>query len=308
MAYELENKLVIAVASSALFDLSESDKIFNEKGVEEYEKHQKENLNKALNQGVAFPFITKLLSLNKVLPKNNKIEVILLSRNSIETGLRVFRSISEYDLDISRAGFLSGRSPYKYIPAFGASLFLSANEDDVKSAIKAGFPAGQVLGVYKKGDHQETDDEFRIAFDFDGVVADDESEKVYKEQGMEKYHAFEKEFGNKPLDLGPAGDLIKKISYLQRLEKAHNSKQKDYTSKIRISIVTARNAPAHERVITTLNYHGISVDEAFFLGGVEKKQVLETMKPHIFFDDQKIHLDGLENVPSVHIPFGIANK
>lgn len=309
MAYELENRLVIAIASSALFDLSESDRIFNEKGVEVYEKYQKDNLNIPLKKGVAFPFIKKLLNLNEVLPKNNKIEVILLSRNSINTGLRVFRSISEYDLDISRAGFFSGKSPYKYIPAFDASLFLSANEKDVRNAIEAGFPAGQVLGMFKDDEEsQRIDDEFRIAFDFDGVIATDESEIVYKEQGMQKYHQYEKEFGNKPLELGPAGGLIKKISYLQRLEKAHNSKKENYTSKIRISIVTARNAPAHERVITTLNHHGISVDEAFFLGGVEKKQVLEVMKPHIFFDDQKVHLDNLENVPSVHIPFGIANR
>lgn len=307
MAYELSNKLVIAIASSALFDLADSDEIFNKNGVEEYEKYQKDNLNVALNPGVAFPFIQKLLTLNNVLPENNKIEVILLSKNSINTGLRVFRSISEYNLDISRAAFFSGRSPYPYIPAFDASLFLSANEDDVKNAIKAGFPAGQVLGKFHALS-ADIDDEFRIAFDFDGVVATDESEKVYKEQGMSKYHAYEKEFGNKPLDLGPAGNLIKKISYLQRMEKLYNNKQEEYVSKIRISIVTARNAPAHERVITTLNHHGISVDEAFFLGGVEKKQVLETMKPHIFFDDQKIHLDNLEDVPSVHIPFGIANK
>lgn len=308
MAYELENRLVIGIASSALFDLSDSDTIFNKEGVVAYEKYQKDNLDIPLKKGVAFPFIKKLLSLNKVLPLENKIEVILLSKNSINTGLRVFRSISEYELDITRAGFFSGRSPYKYIPAFKASLFLSANKRDVEDAIKAGFPAGQVLGVLNKEQDEETDDEFRIAFDFDGVVATDESEKVYNAQGILKYLEYEKEFGDNPLDLGPAGELIKKISYLQGLEKRHNSDKENYISKIRISIVTARNAPAHERVITTLNHHGISVDEAFFLGNVDKKQVLEIMKPHIFFDDQMKNLNNLESVPSVHIPFGVANQ
>lgn len=307
MAYKIENKLVIAIASSALFDLSESDKVFREKGVKEYEIYQRENINVVLKEGVAFPFIKRLLSINEIDKKNNPIEVILLSRNSADTGLRVFRSISEYDLDITRAAFFSGSEPYKYIPAFNASLFLSANEQDVKVAIDSGFSAGQVLGNTTTFD-SEDDNEFRISFDFDGVIANDESEIVFKERGMKMYHEYEKFYADKPLDIGPAGELLKKISHIQEAVHLYSLKNEEYIPKLRTSIVTARNAPAHERVITTLNYHGIKVDEAFFMGGVDKKNVLEIMRPHIFFDDQKTHLENLENVPAVHIPFGVANK
>jgi len=306
MAYKIENKLVVAIASSALFDLSESDKIFREEGLKKYEEYQQENINRVLEKGVAFPFIKRLLNLNEIEPQNSPVEVILLSRNSIETGLRVFRSISEYGLDITRAAFFSGRSPYKYIPAYSASLFLSANEEDVKDSINEGFPAGQVLG--SSTIDIENDSEFRIAFDFDGVIASDEAEAVFKEKGMKMYHEYEQTHANQPLDIGPVGNLLRKISKLQEVELTYASRNRNYIPKLRTSIVTARNAPAHERVITTLKHLGIKVDEAFFMGGIEKKKILDIMKPHIFFDDQKSHLEGLENIPSVHIPFGIANK
>lgn len=306
MAYKIENKLVVAIASSALFDLSESDKIFREEGLKKYEEYQQENINKVLEKGVAFPFIKRLLNLNEIEPQNSPVEVILLSRNSIETGLRVFRSISEYGLAISRAAFFSGKSPYKYIPAYNASLFLSANEEDVRDSIVQGFPAGQVLG--SSTIDIDSDSEFRIAFNFDGVVAGDEAEVVYKEKGMKMYHEYERTHANQPLDIGPVGNLLRKISKLQDIERLYAARNKNYIPKLRTSIVTARNAPAHERVITTLKHLGIKVDEAFFMGGIEKKKILDIMKPHIFFDDQKSHLEGLENIPSVHIPFGIANK
>lgn len=306
MAYKIEDKLVVAIASSALFDLSESDRIFKEDGLRQYEEYQQRNIDNVLNKGVAFPFIKRLLSLNEIDSRNTPVEVVLLSRNSIETGLRVFRSISEYGLDITRAAFFSGKSPYKYIPAYNASLFLSANEKDVKDAIDLGFPAGQVLG--SSIIDSENDQEFRIAFDFDGVIASDEAEIVYKTKGMKMYHEYEKMHANKPLDIGPVGDLLRKISKLQDVELLYASKNKNYAPKLRTSIITARNAPAHERVITTLKHLGIRVDEAFFMGGIDKKKILDIMKPHIFFDDQKMHLDGLTNIPSVHIPFGIANK
>lgn len=306
MAYDIKNKLVVAVASSALFDLTESDEIYKTKGVKEYEAYQNENINNVLKQGVAFPFIQRLLSLNEIDETNNPIEVILLSRNSAETGLRVFRSISEYNLNISRAAFFSGSSPYKYIPAYNASLFLSANEKDVIEAIRLGYSAGQVLGnsVASFIDDQE----FRIAFDFDGVIASDEAEIIYKEKGIKMYHEYEKTHSNNPLNIGPVGTLLKKISALQEAERLYASQNSNYKPKLKTSIVTARNAPAHERVITTLKHLGIKVDEAFFMGGVDKKSVLNIMQPHIFFDDQKTHLENLENIPAVHIPFGIANQ
>lgn len=305
MAFPIENKLVVAVSSSALFDLTESDRVYNECGLEEYRKYQEENIDNPLDKGVAFPFVKRLLSFNNMFPEEQPVEVVLLSRNSPETGLRVFRTIKHYDLNISRASFFSGESPYKYLPAFNASLFLSASERDVKRACDAGYAAGRVLKSEVMDDVM--DDELRIAFDFDGVIADDDSEKIYQEHGLSAFHRHEA--ANKaPLDPGPLADLLIKISNLQKLEMARLEEDSEYRRRLKISIVTARNAPAHERVVNTLKSWGVEVTEAFFLGGISKDRVLEIMRPHIFFDDQMSHLDHLKNIPAVHIPMGITNE
>lgn len=190
MAYPIERKLVISVASSALFDLSESHHIYETKGVDEYRLHQEKNIDIPFPKGVAFPFIRRFLGINKAFPKQSPVEVVLLSRNSPETGLRVFRTIRHYDLDITRAGFMTGRSPHEYVPAFNASLFLSANEGDVQKAIDANYPAGVVLPSKVYDD--EIDKELRVAFDFDGVIADDEAESVFKRNNdLDEFQAHE---------------------------------------------------------------------------------------------------------------------
>jgi len=307
MPYPIERKLVIAIASSALFDLTESDEVFREKGVDAYRKYQEENINNTLNKGVAFPFIRRLLNLNEKFKEQEPVEVVLLSRNSPETGMRVFRSIKEYGLNITRAAFFSGESPYKYIPAFNASLFLSANSEDVNNAIRAGYPAGKIIETRITDD--KYDDELKLAFDFDGVLADDEAEKIYKKtKDLSKFHQSETKLSLIPHNPGPLQDLFTKISYFQKLENKQIKKDKNYKKTLKIAIVTARNAPAHERMINTLKSWGVSVDEAFFLGGIEKRRILEIMKPHMFFDDQTVHLKDIDRIPLVHVPFGIGKK
>lgn len=307
MAYPIEKKLVIAVSSSALFDLTESHCVFVEQGSIAYKAFQHENLNKVLKKGVAFPFIKRFLQINQRFPQQMPVEVVLLSRNSAATGKRVFRSIAHYGLDISRAAFMEGKSPYEYIPAFNASLFLSANEEDVKKAIDAGYPSGVVLpnDEIKDDGHEE----LRMAFDFDGVIADDESETVFKKSNIDGFHEYETQNQGIPHKPGPLADLFKKLSSLQKLEDAEIEKNRGYKRILTTAIVTARNAPSHERVITTLESWGVSANEVFFLGGMDKGRILSTLNPHMFFDDQKSHLQSeAGDIPMVHIPFGIANQ
>ena len=307
MPYPIERKLVIAVSSSALFDLSEPDTIFREKGAEAYKEFQEDNLKKILDKGVAFPFIRRFLELNTRYPEKQPVEVVLLSRNSPATGKRVFRSIRHYGLNITRAAFLEGKTPYEYIPAYNASLFLSANEEDVKLALEFGHPAGLVLPTIPI-DEDDTG-ELRLAFDFDGVIADDQSESVGKAQGLDRFHEHEHAQAHVPHNPGPLADLFKKISFLQKLEIKENRKDPNYKCFLRTAIITARNSPSHERVITTLEKWGVSPNETFFLGGMEKRRILDVLKPHMFFDDQKTHLERTVNgVALVHIPFGIANQ
>lgn len=306
MSYPIQDKLVIGVASSALFDLSDSNQVFEQEGVAAYRKYQQKHLNKRLPKGVAFPFIRRFLSINQVFPELQPVEVVLLSRNSPETGLRVFRSIEHYGLEITRAAFLGGGSPHEFIDAFNASLFLSANQADVEQAIANGFPAGLVLPGTVEDNEQDL--ELRVAFDFDGVIADDESEAVYKTNDLATFQAHELKKQDIPHSPGPLANLFRKLSHLQQLERELPALQQEQGKILRVSIVTARGAPAHERVLTTLRDWGVETDEAFFLGGMEKLRVLDVLKPHIFFDDQLSHLQaGQSGIPMVHIPFGIAN-
>lgn len=308
MPYDLSQRLVIGLASSALFDLTESDQVFKNDGEEKYRQYQRDKEHEQLEQGVAFPFIKKLLSINEINPKNPPIEVILLSRNDPDTGLRVMNSIQKYELGITRALFLQGNLPYRYIPALNIDLFLSANEKDVHEAISQKYPAGYVLKSHF-AENLLLDNELRIALDFDGVIIDDEAEKIFKSNNsVEEFHEYEKQHVHQVHNAGPLSSFLRKLSAVQNQEYDFKSKNSSYQPKLRISIVTARNAPSHERVIHTLREWGVTVNEAFFLCGVDKSKILEVLQPHIFFDDQVSHLDTTKHIsPSVHIPFGIAN-
>ena len=307
MAFDISQKLVIGVASSALFDLSGSHQIYLDSGADEYRNYQEKHIDVVLDRGVAFPFIRRFLNINKYFPRQSPVEVVLFSRNSPETGLRVMRSIAHYGLDISRAAFMTGASPYPYLPAFNTALFLSANEQDVQSAIAAGYAAGLVLP--SKIDDDENDAELRVAFDFDGVIADDESETVFKQSGLDQFHAHETLHIAKPHQPGPLAAMFQRLALMQRMEERMARRDPNYRKLLRLAIITARSSPSHERVVTTLKSWGVSANETFFLGGMDKARVLSVFKPHIFFDDQLSHLKSTPEgtIPMVHVPFGIAN-
>lgn len=308
MAYPIEKKLVVAVSSRAVFEMDEANAVFDEQGVEAYRKYQLARLNVPFERGVAFPFIRRLLRLNQLYPDQQPVEVVVLSRNSPDTGQRFFRSCQHYGLAISRGAFLSGQSPHLFIGAFNASLFLSAHRGDVVDATMRGFPAGLVLP--SKVSDDDMDHELRIAFDFDGVLANDEAEKVYvREKNLQPYHDYEVANKATPHEAGPLKDLFTRIGFFQKLEAKRSLKEATYVPALRVAIVTARNAPADERVVTTLRSWGFDAAELFLMGGIEKKRVLDVLKPHIFFDDQLVHLEtAASSTPSVLIPFGIRNE
>lgn len=309
MGYDLSERLVIGVASSALFDLTESHAVF-EQGIEEYRAFQDEHVGDPLPPGVAFPFIKRLLGLNDLQPGNKLVEVFILSKNDPTTGLRLMRSIEHYDLAIERAVFTRGRAPFEYIPALNISLFLSGNENDVQQATALGHPAGLVIGSAAV-DHGDTDDDdsLRVAFDFDGVLADDQAERIYREGGLPAFLEHEQHNRFTPLPWGPLRDLLTALGRIQQLERESTDTNADYAPRVRVSIVTARQAPTHERAITTLRSWNVEVDDAFFLGAVEKGRILRVLKPHIMFDDQIGHLNPVaKEVASVLIPFGVSNE
>lgn len=307
MAYDLLNKLVIGVASSALFDLTDSNAFFEANGEAAYRKYQADRIDDVLDPGVAFGFIKKLLGLNKQRPEDPLVEVIILSQNDPSTGLRVMRSVESHRLPITRAVFTQGEAPYAYIGAFSMSLFLSARGDHVRAAMALGFPAGLVV---ESATAASDDDTVRVALDFDGVIASDEAERIYQSAGgITAFQANEVAKRTVPLGDGPLREFLKDLNMIQETEAQHASEDDEYKPKLRVSIVTARNAPAHERAVNTLDEWGVTVNDAFFLGGIDKGTVLEVMRPDIYFDDQQSHLDSTSRyAASVLIPYGITNE
>ena len=290
-------KLVIAISSRALFDLSDSHQVFEADGVEAYSQYQIEHEGDTLPPGVAFPLIDKLGKINAKLAGKSEIQIILLSRNSADTGLRVFNSISHYGLDIKGAAFTGGNDPYQYIHALGANLFLSANSEDVREALNAGFAAATML---PSADIRESDNDptLRIAFDGDAVIFSDESELIYQSQGLSSFEAHEQREAATPLPGGPFRTVLETLHHIQQIPEA--------SELVRTALITARGVPTQERVIRTLRAWGVRIDEAFFMGGRDKGAVLNAYKADIFFDDQQKHCDSArQHVPTGHVPNSI---
>lgn len=293
------DKLVVAISSRALFDLDESHQVFEQQGKSAFCHYQIEHEDDVLEPGVAFPLVEKLLSINSMVDQPPAVEVILLSRNSADTGLRIFNSIKHHQLDITRAAFTSGRSPYSYVPAFGTHLFLSADAGDVKNALDTGYAAATILSSSPTTSESK---QLRIAFDGDAVLFSDESERVYKEEGLSAFTKNEQQQANKPLTGGPFKPFL---SALQGIQAQFEPDQ----SPIRTALVTARAAPAHERVVRTFRAWGIRIDEAMFLGGMDKTAFLQAFGADIFFDDQKHWCESAsKHVATGHVPHGIANE
>ncbi len=291
--------LTIAINSRALFDLSESNWIYEEEGLEAYRKYQIEHEDDILNPGEAFPFVNKLLNINQLLGEH-RVEVILLSRNSSDTGLRIFNSIKANKLDITRAAFCGGKSPYRYVGAFGCDLFLSTNADDVVQAIQSGVGAATLLAVPASQPRDLTEN-LRIAFDGDAVIFSDEAEKIFQSSGLAAFSDSEQKKAVDPLEGGPFKPFLSALHDLQ------NACGEDCP--IRTALVTARSAPAHERVIRTLRAWDVRIDESLFLGGMTKTEFLKAFGADIFFDDRQGNCDKASGkVTTGHVPHGVINE
>ncbi len=289
--------LVIAISSRALFNLDESHRVYKEEGLQAYSDYQIAREDEPLEPGEAFPLVRKLLALNDRLGQA-QVEVVLLSRNSADTGLRVFNSIAHHGLDISRAAFCGGESPWRYIQAFGTQLFLSTESDDVRLALESGVAAATLMS---RAGGESDDGQLRFAFDGDAVLFSDEAERVYKRDGLDAFTASESAAAREPLGGGPFKPFL---AGLQRLQQAFPPSE----APIRTALVTARSAPAHERVIRTLRAWNIRIDESIFLGGMNKTEFLRAYRADVFFDDQRTHCDSAsEHIATGHVPHGVAN-
>ncbi len=293
------NRLVVAISSSALFDLTESDQVYREEGVASYARYQIAREEDPLAPGDAFQLVRKLLGINALLQQKERVEVILLSRNTADTGLRVFKSIEHYDLPIRRAAFTGGGAPYKYMKPFGCQLFLSTHQQDVIDALEAGIAAASIISGPAV---ESSNEELRFAFDGDAVLFSDESERIYQEHGLDGFIASERGLANEPMISGPFKPFLAALHELQQEFGGGDCP-------IRTALVTARSAPAHERVIKTLRSWGIRLNESLFLGGMKKSEFLGAYSADVFFDDQAEHCRLARDVVTTgHVPNGVTNE
>lgn len=299
MAFNLTDKLVVGVSTRALFDLTKESSIFENEGVEAFCSYQIEHEDEILAPGPGFMLVKALLNLNNLPGKKDRVEVIIMSKNSADTSLRIFHSIEHYGLNITRAVLSSGASLTPYLSAFHTDLFLSHNEEDVRGALADGIAAGIIIdegiGTYDAGGDIT---QIRIAFDGDAVLFGADSEKIFRKHGLEAFTENERLHAKNPLSAGPFARFLKILSSIQQEFPAKEAP-------IRTALVTARSAPAHERVVRTLRAWNVRIDEAFFLGGINKSEILKSFGAHIFFDDQEVHaLPASEVVPAARVPFG----
>jgi 5'-nucleotidase len=298
MSYSVEGKLVVAISSRALFDFEEENRVFERDGEGAYIALQFARLDVPARPGVAFPLVKKLLAFNTA--QAQRVEVVVLSKNDPVSGLRVFNSAKSEALNLERGVFTRGRRPYHYLEPLKANLFLSANENDVMGALEAKVPAARVYPESTQAASRHAD-EVRIAFDGDAVLFSDEAERIYQRDGLEAFTRHETAHALRPLPPGPFKPLLEALHRLQA--------EKALPMKIRTALVTARSAPAHERAVRTLMDWNITVDEAMFLGGLEKGAFLKAFEPDFFFDDQHGHVDSArQHVAAGHVPFGVANR
>ena len=295
------SKLIIGISSRALFDLDFSHEIYIKKGLKSYQDYQIENEDKTLKPGQAFNLVKKILNINDLYNGKERVEVILLSRNTSDTGLRIRNSIEDHNLNISRAAFCGGESPHRYVRDFGVHLFLSSSIEDVKLAIKSNVAAATIMSRSLDRMKKNDSDILKIAFDGDAVIFSDESEKVFQEKGLDAF--IKNEVNAKSvLKEGPFKSFLVELNKIQSDFEINECP-------IRTALVTARSAPSDKRVIKTLRKWGVRIDESLFLGGMDKTKFLESFDADIFFDDQKKHImNAIETTTSAHVPFGIKNS
>jgi 5'-nucleotidase len=299
MTPTLKDKLVVAISSRALFDFEAENRVFEEKDDRAYMRLQMERLDEPATPGVAFSLVKKLLAFNKN-HAQPLVEVAILSRNDPVSGMRVFRSAKHFGLPIERGVFTRGEPPYRYLASLNANLFLSAQESDVRDALEVGVPAARVL-PHSRHASAAHPNEVRIAFDGDAVLFSDEAEQVFQRDGLNAFQAHEASKAHTPLPPGPFKPLLEALHRLQQAASPH--------MRLRTALVTARSAPAHERAVRTLMDWKIEVDEAFFLGGLDKGPFLRDFEPDFFFDDQTRHCESVSAVaPAGHVAGGVVNR
>ncbi|CAN0401537.1 cytosolic 5'-nucleotidase 1A-like [Lampetra fluviatilis] len=308
-----QHAITIAVSSRSLFDMSLERDIFDSQGVEEYVRYQTEHEEEPLPKGPAFPFVQALENVNvrlrELYPQSDELfDILLISHNHAQVGVRFINSINHYGLNIERFCLTGGNSPIGYLEAYNTNLYLSADEEKVQEALAEGIAAATMFSPGAGIQVAPGTKQLRVAFDGDAVLFSDESERIVKEHGLDSFFEHEKKNVDQPLSQGPFKGFAEALG---RIQRKFYAKGERLTCPIRTYLVTARSAASSGgRALKTLRSWGLELDEALFLAGAPKGPLLEKIRPHIFFDDQMFHIEGAKEHGTVaaHVPFGVSQR
>ncbi|CAL8317731.1 unnamed protein product [Merluccius merluccius] len=306
-----KHAVTIAVSSRTLFDMAEERRLYEDQGLEDYVAHQIKHEAEALRPGAAFPFVKAIMAVNTRLrdlyPDSEELfDVVLMTNNHAQVGVRLINSINHYGLHIERFCMTGGQSPIGYLKAYMTNIYLSQDSEKVTEAIEEGIAAATMFS--QTFEDTLSDTQLKVAFDGDAVLFSDESEVIVKQQGLDTFFEHEKKFENLPLAQGPLKCFLEALGKLQRKFYAKNERM---NCPIRTYLVTARSAAScGARVLKTLRTWGLEIDEALFLAGAPKGPLLQKIKPHIYFDDQMFHIEGAKELGTIsaHVPYGIGQK
>jgi 5'-nucleotidase len=292
--------LMVAVSARSLYDLEQSNRIFEEQGLDAFVNDQSVREDEILQPGPAFPLVKALLAINAQYEKP-VVQVIIVSSIHPGAGLRVLQSNAYHGLDIKRTSFTGGQKIFPLLKAYNVDLFLSRSEEDTQKAVNHGIAAALMYNAPENAISAEGD-QIRVALDGDAVIFSDASERIYQEKGLAAFAENERSLARQPLDAGPFAKLLIRM---QAINDAAPKGKKPF----RLILVTARGGSAQERPIRTLNGWRVSLDEAHFLSGYTKAKILAAIGAHIFVDDQDVHVDPASKVvPAGRVPYPLISE
>ncbi len=259
--------LVVGLVPRALFDLGAEDEVLRTGGPDALRRQRAEREEELLDPGRGLGLARALGHLDPGAAR--RVELVLLSRESADTSLRVVSSARRHELEIMRAVFTGGQPLDPYLAALRVDLFLCNDESEARAALDAGISAGVVCDGGELA--REGESEIRVAFDGDAELFADDGE------AGEAADPASRSAGRG----APPASFARLLGALAMF----GSDGRGRGPRLRTALVSSRTGAVQERMLRTLRRFGLQLDEAFFVGDLPKSEILAAFRPHVAFGE-----------------------
>ncbi|XP_078256251.1 cytosolic 5'-nucleotidase 1A-like [Rhinoraja longicauda] len=310
---KLPHAITIAVSSRTLFNMAEERAIYETDGLESYVKFQQEHENEPLKKGLAFALMKALETVNSRLHElypgtDEMFDVVLMTNNHAQVGVRLINSINHYGLSIERFCLTGGTSPISYLKAYHTNLYLSSDPVKVAKALSEGIAAATLCHLDK--DAQLSEQQLRVAFDGDSFVSQEPNEKSSKNYMLaDSLCDYEPKPTPQMQQTGRGGAtepgkglLVGFLEAIGKIQKKFYAKNQRMDCPIRVYLIIKKGGSAVGlKALKTIRSWGLDVDEAFILSGLSATVLLNKICPHIYLDEQSLHpsteTSGMQSKP-----------